>query len=290
MPVSNLPAGPIHHRILGPDDPGAPTVVFVHGFLVNSTLWDGAAEQLVERGVRCVLPDLPLGAHRHPCPDGDLSPAGQAEIVRSFLVELDLHDVTLVGNDSGGAICQLLLAGGRDRVRAVTFTNCDAFEAFPPAPFSQLFRLARRRRLIRPLLFPTRWTPVRHSPLGFGMLLGAPRDAALTRGWVDPALDDPAIRDDIARFARGWTGDELRDAGSWLSSFSGPVRLVWGTADRFFTEELGDRLRAAFTGSDDVRMERLAGHRTFVPVEAPAAVADVVAEVAAPTPTPSDLA
>ena len=39
----------------------------------------------------------------------DLSPRGVARIVASFLEALDLHDVVLVGSDTGGAVSQLVL-------------------------------------------------------------------------------------------------------------------------------------------------------------------------------------
>jgi pimeloyl-ACP methyl ester carboxylesterase len=281
MPVAHLSSGPLHYRIVGPDEPEAPVAVFVHGFLMDSTLWDGVADRLAATGVRCVLPDLPLGAHRHPCsPEADLSPVGQAGIVRSLLEAVDVHDVTLVGNDTGGAIVQLVLAGDRSRVGSVVLTNCDAFETFPPRLFAPIFAAARYPRVTRALLAPMRWRAVRHSPLAYGLLMRRPRPAALTAGWVEPARTIPAVRDDLARFARAMTGDELVEAASWLEHFTGPVRLVWGAGDRSFTIKLAERLAAAFTSSPDVRLVELAGVPTLVPIEDPDAVVTAINEVA----------
>lgn len=233
--------------------------------------------------------DLPLGSHRHPCaPDADLGPFGQAAIVRNVIDHLDLRGVALVGNDTGGGIVQLLLAGDTSRVGAVVLTNCDAFEAFPPRGFKPIFLATRRPWRTRILMAPMRLAAARHSPLAYGLLLRRPRPAALTAGWAEPARTRPEIRADLARFAQAMTGDELIDAARWLGRFDGPVRLVWGTADRFFTLKLAKRLLAAFRGSPDVRLIEVAGRRTFIPVDDPAAVADAIRDVTRgpATPTP----
>src|SRR5262245_21679636 len=118
MPTVDLPIGPVDYRDHRPDSAGtaatadapgtrAPVAVFVHGFLVNGTLWDPVAERLAA-GVRCIVPDWPLGAHRRPAdPDAELSPTTVAESVLALLDALDLDDVVLVGNDTGGGLCQL---------------------------------------------------------------------------------------------------------------------------------------------------------------------------------------
>jgi hypothetical protein len=51
-----------------------------------------------------VAPTLPLAAHHHPMrPDANLSLPGISQLVAEFLDRLDLRDITLVGNDTGGA-------------------------------------------------------------------------------------------------------------------------------------------------------------------------------------------
>src|SRR6476659_2479048 len=108
MPTVTIPAGTLEYRTTGPATSSAPPVVFVHGFLVDSRLWDGVAERLATAGIRSYLVDWPLGSHRPPmADDADLSPAGVARMVNDVLVALGVEDVTLVGNDTGGAICQL---------------------------------------------------------------------------------------------------------------------------------------------------------------------------------------
>jgi pimeloyl-ACP methyl ester carboxylesterase len=44
MPSVTIAAGTLHYRTAGPAESAAPPVVFVHGFLVDSRLWDAVAE------------------------------------------------------------------------------------------------------------------------------------------------------------------------------------------------------------------------------------------------------
>ena len=134
--------------------------MFVHGFLVNGTLWDPVAERLAADGVRCIVPDWPLGAHRRPAdPGAELSPVAVADAVLALLDALDLHDVTLVGSDTGGGLCQLALRGDARRVGGLVLTNCDAFEQFPPRFFVPLFVAARSRAAVWALAQQTRLAP-----------------------------------------------------------------------------------------------------------------------------------
>jgi pimeloyl-ACP methyl ester carboxylesterase len=279
MPTIDLPIGPVEYRDVGPDSVGSPVAVFVHGFLVNGTVWDPVAERLAAEGIRCIVPDWPLGAHRQPVNhDAELSPLAVADAVLDLLQALDLTDVVLVGNDTGGALCQLALRRDPHRVGALVLTNCDAFEHFPPRFFVPLFVLARYRAAVWALAQQTRLRAVRHSPLGYGPLLNRPRPAKLTRGWIQPVLDSAAIRHDVTRFARGMQRTELVDAASWLARFEGPVRLVWGTRDKHFTVDLGRGLSAVFPNAELVEVPDAT---TFVSIDRPDAVVTGVRDVLA---------
>jgi pimeloyl-ACP methyl ester carboxylesterase len=279
MPTIDLPIGPIDYRVAGPAAAGTPVAVFVHGFLVNSTLWDPVADKLAAEGVRCILPDWPLGAHRRPVnPDAGLSPIAVAGAITGLLDALDLQDVVLVGSDTGGGLCQLALRGDTHRVSGLVLANCDGFEQFPPRFFVPLFTLARYRLAVWTIAQQTRLRGVRHSPLGFGPLLNRPRPASLTRGWIQPLLDSAAIRRDVTRFARGMQRTELLDAATWLGHFKGPVRLVWGTRDKHFTIGLGRRLAAAFRLA---QLDEVADATTFVSIDRPDAVVSAVRDVLA---------
>lgn len=275
-----LPQGTIRYREQGPAD--GPAVVFVHGFLGSGTLWSGVAGDLAARGFRTFAPDWPLGAHTIALsPGADLTPRGVARLVAGFLAALDLDDVTLVGNDSGGAVTQFVLDTDPTRVGRVVLTNCDAIDVFPPKPFDLILKAARHPALFRALMEGTRITAIRHSPLAFGLLAKQPFDAAQTREWVMPYLTDAGVRRDAAAFCRGVDPRELAGVATRLRRFDGPALLCWGAADRFFTPELGRRLQACFA---DARMVEIAGASTFVPLDQPARVAEEVAAFAARVP------
>jgi pimeloyl-ACP methyl ester carboxylesterase len=271
----DTPAGTVSYRVAGPADSPAPPVVFVHGLLVNGELWTGVAEALAARGIRSYAPDLPLGAHPIALdPDADLSPRGVAGLLLAFLDALGLDDVTLVGNDTGGALCQFALDLDAARIGRLVLTNCDAFDQFPPPPFGLLVAAGRRPGRLRMLMQPMRMTWARHSALGFGPLVARPFDPALTRRWVTPILTDSGVRRDAARFMRAIRPADLLDVSTRLDRFGKPVLLVWGAADRFFKVGLAHRLAAAFPGARLVEVE---GGRTFLPLDEPERVAAEIA-------------
>ncbi|HET6773345.1 MAG TPA: alpha/beta hydrolase [Acidimicrobiales bacterium] len=284
MPTIDLPHGTVNYRVAGPEDSTSPPVVFVHGFLADGALWSGVADLLAARGVRSYAPDWPLGAHRIALrPDADQSPRGVATQILAFLDELDLTDVTLVGNDTGGALCQFLIDTDAGRVGRLVLTNCDGFDVFPPAAFKPVFALLRSERRAKFLAGQMRPRLLRHSWMAFG-LLAKNLPADLTRSWIEPARTDPGVRRDAVRFLRAIKPRELLDVSTRLDRFDRPVSIVWGTADHAFTTKLGKRLQQAFTGATFVPVPK---SRTFVPLDAPTALADEIVAVATSGRAPS---
>ena len=267
----DLPAGTVHYRHAGPE--GGRPVVFVHGFLVDGTVFGGVPKKVARRGFRTYSPTWPLGSHRTPMnPDADLSPRGVAKVVVSFLEALDLRDVVLVGNDTGGAICQFVLDEDPSRIGALVLTNCDAFDQFPPFPFNLMFRLSRHRILNNAVMQGLRLRAVRNGALGFGGLVER-RLTDETIPWSMPYLQQVGVRRDVANFARGWRRDALAEVQDAIARFDRPVLLTWGQRDRFFTPELGRRLAAAFPHA---RLVEIPDGRTFVSLDQPDAVANEI--------------
>ena len=273
MPDIALPTGIIDYHDTGT----GPPVVLVHGALVDAQLWRPLIERL-EATHRCIAPELPLGSHRRAmAPDADQTPHGVARLIGELLEALDLRDVTLVGNDTGGGLAQLVALDHGERVGRLVLTNCDAFETFPPKAFVPLFRLARIPGVLRALYQPMRLPAARRLPLAFGML-GRRLPDELTRGWVVPVLKDGGVRRDVARFLRGVKPSVLLDAGARLPTLRIPVLVAWGTADPFFRLDLGRRIAAAVPGA---RLAEVAGSRTFVPQDAPDELARLVTDFSA---------
>lgn len=261
----DLPAGTVHYRVSGPED-GRP-VVFVHGFLVDSTLWADVPERLAAAGFRTYAPTWPLASQPTPMrPDAELSPRAVARIILSFLEALDLHDVLLVGNDTGGAVCQFLLDEDASRIGRLVLTNCDAFDTFPPFPFNLLFRLGRHPMATRIALQPFRWSALANGPLGFGLLTKRPITSEESRRWMRPAITSDGVRRDTAKFLRGWSAADLADVATRLGKFDKPVLLAWAPEDRFFRISLAERLEQTFP---DARLVRIPDARTFVALDQP---------------------
>jgi pimeloyl-ACP methyl ester carboxylesterase len=274
MPEVKLSMGTIHYRDEGT---GAP-VVLIHGVLVNGHVWDRMLPALCPH-VRCIVPDLPLGSHRQAMnPDADLSPPALAALIAELIDRLGLDRVTLVGNDTGGALCQLVAADHRERIGALVLTNCDAFEDFPPPAFKLLIGgLARIPGAVATLATLGRVRAMRRLSLSLAPLTAEPIDDDVLRAWVEP-LRQRAIRRDLLKVLRGISPEHTLRVAERLPAFRGPVLIAWGMRDSFFPFSDAERLAALFS---DARLEKVENARTFVQIDAPERLAELVLGVAA---------
>ncbi|MFD8078283.1 alpha/beta fold hydrolase [Streptomyces sp. NPDC059718] len=271
----DIPQGTITYRVAGPAGNRYPPVVFVHGLLVDNRLWTKVADRLAEQGIRSYAPNWPLGSHRIPmAADADLSPRGMADVINGFLAALDLDDVTLVGNDTGGGLCQFAIDIDRSRIGRLVLTNCDAFELFPPPGFKMAVKVGRHPTLLWILMWALTLTPVRQSSRGYGLVFSGKPNASVTRRWIEPALKDRRIRRDVAKVMVAIRPENLLDVGSRFGEFTKPVHLVWGGDDTFFPLEVAKRLQTAFPHATLVTIP---GGRTFISMDHPDVVAEVVA-------------
>jgi pimeloyl-ACP methyl ester carboxylesterase len=280
MPQLALKQATIAYRVLGPENSPHPPVLFVHGILVDERLWDKVAEGLARQGFRCILPTWPLGSHTIPVgDDAELSPHGVATMIHDFMVALDLSDVTLVGNDTGGGLCQLVIDAYPDRIGRLVLTNCDAFDKFPPFPFTAVFALLRGPKSIAALFATLRPTMLRHSPLGFG-LLADNLDPELTASWIAPGRNDARIARNLATLLRHVAATDLTEVSTRFGRFAKPVTLVWGMQDRCFTPSLAKRMAALFPNATLIEVP---GAKTFVALDNPSAVIEAIGTVGAHT-------
>ncbi len=243
-----------------------PVIVFIHGIFANSTLWQGVIPLLSEQ-FRCIAPDLPLGAHTTPLKaDADLTPLGVARLIADFMVALDLHNVTLVGNDTGGAICQLIIANYPERITRLVLTNCDAYEQFFPASislfhygprffgigFTNFLAWLLRKRFAQRLLVKS-------------VALRRP-DTALLDSTFRPLYANVDVRRDITKFLRAVSNRYTLAAARTFPSFHHPVLLVWGKNDLFFSSSIARHLQRDFPNAT---LKFVSESRAFVPVDRP---------------------
>jgi pimeloyl-ACP methyl ester carboxylesterase len=163
-------------------------------------------------------------------------------MIHDFRIALDLSGPTLVRNDTGGALCQILIAAYPDRVGRMVLTNCDAVDKFPPFPFTASFALLRGPKCIKTLFAMMRLRPLRLSPLGYGLLLDDP-DPALTSSWLEPCRKDSCICRDLATFLQHAATTDLTEVSARLTDFTKQVTVLWGmqAAGRAVLELHNDR-------------------------------------------------
>src|ERR1039457_178203 len=195
------------------------------------------------------------GAHRHAMhADADLSLPGIARLVAEFLDRLDLHDVTLAGNDTGGALVQLLMCDGAARVGRVVLVSCDAFDNFPPGLTGKTLMLAGK------------------LPIAFGWL--TMRGDAATARWMKPVMSQPGIRRDAVRTLRAAAADTqlLLAAAECLPGFNRPALVVWASGDRVMPPEHGRRLAELLPNG---QLSEIDDSYTLIPLDQPARLAQI---------------
>jgi pimeloyl-ACP methyl ester carboxylesterase len=274
MPQVKLSAGTIHYEKSGPAT-GRP-VVFIHGYLMSSSLWGPLSERLAESGFACYAPTWPLGGHAEPMHAGaELTMESVAAMVAEFLDALELHDVILIGNDTGGAIAQVVATTAPASLGALVLTSCDAFEHFPPGgTFKTLIAAAKFGTTFRAVIAPLRTKRVRNQ--GYGQLAHTDIDH-LVKEWVKPVLTNTGVREDLRRFTASLHRQTTVDAGALLPQFTKPALIAWSADDTFF--ELGDAQRLA-DALPDSRLEFIERARTFSMIDQPDVLADLIAEFA----------
>jgi pimeloyl-ACP methyl ester carboxylesterase len=269
-----LPQGTIRYREAGTGKP----IVFVHGYLVDSRLWEGVVDRLSDR-FRCIAPDWPLGAQKVAMsPDADLTPPGIARLIADFLTKLELEDVTVVGNDSGGAMSQVLVTTHPDRVGRLVLTNCDTHDNFPPGIFKAMPPLAKLPGGMLALSAPFRIPAV--ARMAFAPFTRTPIPNELIADWMRPATQDRAIMRDLGKVTAGMNKRHTEAAAEKLRGSQLPIRLVWAPGDRFFPISYAERLAGETGNAELVTVE---GAKTFVALDQPERVAE---EIAAFAPSP----
>ncbi|WP_328475327.1 alpha/beta hydrolase [Actinoplanes sp. NBC_00393] len=262
MPHAALPAGTIHYRDTGHGRP----VVLLHGLLQDGRLWNPVADRLAGH-LRCITPDLPLGAHRVAMrPGADLSASGVAGTVADLLDHLDLRDVTIVGNDTGGVIAQVLAAHRPDRLGRLVLTSCEAFDNVPPAVFRTL-PVAARLGLLPALLSALRVRPLRALPTGYGWLTRNPLPHDLIDDWIAAYYRSPDVRRDTRRFVAS-LGDRrlLTRLADKLADFPHPSLIVWAADDKLFPPAHAGRLGRLLNAA---QVELVADSRTWLMIDQP---------------------
>src|SRR5918992_3300453 len=209
-----------------------PAIVFAHGALVNANLWRKVVPRL--EGFTRVTLDLPLGSRLEPMPKGaDLRPPALANLIADAIEALELDDVTLVGNDTGGALTQIVATSRPERIGAIVLTSCDAFDNFPPRLFRVALAPARVPGVIPVAFGGLRLRPLRRLPFAFGWLTSAPIDRGAEDSYLLPVLTRREIRPDVRKLLGGLDPAYTLDAAAKLTRWDKPALIAWSADDRF---------------------------------------------------------
>src|SRR4051812_43002924 len=233
-----LAAGPIRYRERGTGRP----ILSLHGIVANGDIWRNVVPRLAAEH-RCIAPDWPLGSHELGLPDRvDLSLPGIADIVGQFIKALDLDGVTLVANDTGGAVAQWVAIRHPQRIARLVLTPCDAFENFLPAALRHLQLFGRRPAGLWLLGQALRFGVIQRLPIAFGLLTIRPIEQQAMVSYTRPLRTNRAVRRDFAALVRAISHRYTLEAAQRLPTFDKPALVVWSLNDRLFPLTHGHRL------------------------------------------------
>ena len=269
----DLPQGTILCHEAG----SGPPLVFVHGLRVNANLWRKVVERL-SPSFRCIALDMPLGSHLAGAGErAELTPPGVAKLIPEALEALDIADATLVGNDTGGALCQIVASSRPERVARLVLTSCDYRDNFPPLAFRPLKQLVRVPGATQAILTLLRPRAARRLPLVFGWLAKRPIEREAEDSYLSPSLVDPDVRADLRRFLPAIHPRYTREAAERLAGFDRPALVAWSRDDRFFPREHAEELQRTLP---DARLEWVEDSYTFSPEDRPDRLAELIASFA----------
>ena len=248
-------------------DTGGPgrVALFVHGLGTSSYLWRHVIDQL-DGQRRCVAVDLPLHGQTPAAADQDFTLPGFARFLAEFCEGLELNDVDLVANDTGGAISQVFATGHPELLHTLTLTNCEAHNNLPPKvllPAVWLAHMGLAARISPRLLRDIRRGRKRFYGLGYQDIENLPED--LARFWLESQFATPELARQNQRIMTSLHARDLLAIEPALARLQVPTLIVWGTGDKFFRLKWAYWLRDAIPGATEV--VELSGARIFFPDE-----------------------
>ncbi len=231
-------------------------LVFIHGFMDESSFWDGVVEniQTVPRA-RMAAVNLP-GMGNRAGDDGDFDLLRLTEFVRSEIIASNDAQVVIVGHSMGAQVAELVACSMPDDVSGLVL--------IAPVPLGGL--------------------PLPDDMVAAMRLLS--RDPVAQRQMRSGLLHDPASRHLDAMVAAGQkvsphVADALLDAwrnglpvGERPTDCNGPVCIIGGESDRFSTPELLQKQILPRFERADFILAKNAGH--WPHLERPVSVAAAI--------------
>lgn len=248
-----------------------PVALFIHGVPLNGFHWRHVIERLSPIR-RCIALDLMGLGYTEVAPGGDVSFTAQARMIAAFLNALDIAQVDLIANDSGGAVAQIFAATNPKRVRTLTLTNCDTHDNWPPPAIVPQIEAAGRGELV------DAYAKFLDDPKGrnvrFSRAYADP--SVLTdevyRVYIEPLLVSPASRDNFHRYWLAFNPQQTLAIEPLLRELRMPALIVWGLDDVFFDVRWAYWLRSTIPGV--TRVVEVPDAKLFFPEDRPDALVE----------------
>lgn len=249
-------------------------MIFIHGAFSSGKTWRKVLPELSEH-FHCIVPEWPFGGHKIPISNTlDFSPTGIADLIAKFLKTLDLHNVIIVANDTGGAYAQIFTAKYGKNVSHLILSNCEGFEIFPPKKFQSLKSMVKVPSYLWLLSKVFSYKPSLKWDMTFGLLSHTLKKEEIFEFYVKYFVENKLIRRDFKKLAIEWHPKYTEKASKELRKFNNPALILWGVDDsELFPIELGRRLNAIFSNSTFVEIEN---SKTYVQEDNPLVFIDSI--------------
>ncbi len=271
--MSEKKSAPVHRsvhtasgRISYTEQGTGPVALFVHGVLLNGYLWRHQLEDLSDIR-RCIALDLLAHGDTEIAPNQDVSVTANAKMLKEFLDALQIDQVDLVGNDSGGGIAQIFAALCPERVRSLTLTDCDTHDNWPPEAFRPFLAMAAAGGLRGTLETMLSDKSVYRSPQALGPAYEHPdqlTDDSIEK-YLRPFVRTEQRTSDLQRFLAAFDNKHTLAIEAQLKTLKAPTLIVWGTDDVYFDVRWSHWLADNIPGTR--RRVELQGARIFFPEE-----------------------
>jgi pimeloyl-ACP methyl ester carboxylesterase len=256
------PSGTISYLEQG----SGPAALFVHGVLLNGFMWRQQLGHLADLR-RCIAVDLLGHGDTTTAATQDVSVSANARMLAEFLDALKIDCVDLVGNDSGGGICQILAALHPERVRSLTLTDCDAHDNWPPEAFKPFVAMVAAGGLPQTLAAMLADKLIYRSPQALGPAYEKPEAVSdeTIEIFLRPHLRSASRTHDLERFVNAFDSQHTVSIEGRLRQLQAPTLIVWGTDDIYFDVKWSHWLAKTIPGTKK-RVE-LNSARIFFPEE-----------------------
>ena len=253
-------------RIAYAEQGTGPVALFVHGVLLNKHLWRHQLAHLSDIR-RCIAVDLLAHGETDIAGDQDVSVTANAKMLEQFLDALNVEQVDLVGNDSGGGIAQIFSALYPQRVRSLTLTDCDVHDNWPPAAFKPFLAMAAGGGLRGTLEAMLSNKDMYRSPQALGPAYEHPEQVTdeSIETYLRPLVRTEQRTRDLQRFLAAFDNAHTRAIEARLKTLTVPTLIVWGTDDVYFDVEWSKWLAETIPGTR--RRLEFEGARIFFPEE-----------------------